>query len=111
MNVLRTVLPALFVTTGEHGVTNDGEEFGVAQLVQRQNVAGGISTVYTNESRCRRSPWRSQPMDTLIVWDPHVLHGVSPTRPVDPDEQAIRDTLLIGYDPRTTRASCESIAR
>jgi hypothetical protein len=50
-------------------------------------------------------------MDTLIVWDPHVLHGVSPTRPVDPDEQAIRDTLLIGYDPRTTRASCESIAR
>ena len=93
-------------TAGEQGEPtpegphHDGEEFGVIMLVQRQNVAGGISTVYTNKGEPVSSYTLSQPMDTLILWDPHVQHGVSPIRPVDPGEPAIRDTLLIGYDPR-----------
>ncbi len=82
------------------GPHHDGEEFGVIQLIQRRNVAGGISTVYTNEGEPLSSCTLREPMDTLILWDPHVQHGVSPITPVDPDEPAIRDTLLIGYDPR-----------
>ncbi len=50
-------------------------------------------------------------MDTLIVWVPSCPAWGFAHSPVDRNEQAIRDTLLIGYDPRTTRASCESIAR
>ena len=82
------------------GPHHDGEEFGVVQLVQRRNVAGGISTVYTNEGEPVWSCTLREPMDTLFLWDPHVQHGVSPIRPVNPDQPAIRDTLLIGYDPR-----------
>ncbi len=82
------------------GPHHDGEEFGVIQLVQRRNVAGGTSTVYSNDQEPVSSHTLDQPMDTLIVWDPHVMHGVSPLRPVDPDKPGIRDTLLIGYDPR-----------
>ena len=82
------------------GPHHDGEEFGVIQLVQRRNVVGGTSTVYSNDQEPVSSSTLYEPMDTLIVWDPHVMHGVSPLRPVDPDEPGIRDTLLIGYDPR-----------
>ena len=82
------------------GPHHDGEEFGVIQVVQRRNVAGGVSTVYTNDGEPVSSCTLREPMDTLIVWDPHVQHGVSPIHPVDPDQPALRDTLLIGYDPR-----------
>ncbi len=32
-----------------------------------------------------------------MIWDPHMMHGISPIHPKNPDKQAIRDTLLIGY--------------
>ena len=82
------------------GPHHDGEEFGVIQLVQRRNVAGGVTTVYSNEGKPISSSTLREPMDTLMLWDPHVMHGVSPIRPVNPDEPGIRDTLLIGFDPR-----------
>ena len=82
------------------GPHRDGEEFGVVQLVNRQNVAGGLTTVYSNDEEPLLSWTLREPLDTLLLWDPHVLHGVSPIRPVNPDEPGIRDTLLIGYDPR-----------
>ncbi len=82
------------------GPHHDGEEFGVIQMVQRRNVAGGISTVYTNEGEPISSCTLREPMDTMILWDPHVQHGVSPIHPMDPDQPAIRDTLLMGCDPR-----------
>jgi hypothetical protein len=80
------------------GPHHDGEEFGVIQLVQRQNVAGGITTVYSGEEPLSSCTLR-EPMDTLLLWDPRVMHGVSPISPLDPAEPGIRDTLLIGYDP------------
>ena len=82
------------------GLHHDGEEFGVIQLVKRQNVIGGASTVYSNDGEELLSCTLREPMDTLIIWDPHVMHAVSPICPLDPDQPAIRDTLLIGYDPR-----------
>ena len=81
------------------GPHHDGEEFGVIQLIQRRNVTGGISTVYTNEGEPILSSTLREPMDTMVLWDPHVQHGVSPIHPVDPNQPALRDTLLIGYDP------------
>ena len=81
------------------GPHHDGEEFGVIQLVQRRNVTGGTTTVYSGEQPLW-SCTLQEPMDTLLLWDPHVMHGVSPIRPLDPSEPGIRDTLLIGYDPQ-----------
>ena len=91
-------------TATEHGEPtpegphHDGEEFGVIQVIQRRNVVGGITTVYSGEEQVSSCTLR-EPMDTLLLWDPHVMHGVSPIRPLDPAEEGIRDTLLIGYDP------------
>ncbi|MCH7514047.1 MAG: 2OG-Fe dioxygenase family protein, partial [Bacteroidetes bacterium] len=41
-----------------------------------------------------------QPMDSIMVWDPHVMHGVTPIRPENPNEPAIRDVMVIGYNFR-----------
>ena len=81
------------------GPHHDGEEFGVIHLVNRTNVAGGITTVYSNQEPLSSCTLR-EPLDTLLLWDPQVMHGVSPIGAVNPDEPGIRDTLLIGYDPR-----------
>jgi hypothetical protein len=82
------------------GPHHDGEEFVAIHLVQRRNVTGGINRVYSNDQESVFSCTLLEPMDTLICWDPHVMHDVSPIRPVDSDKLAVRDTLLIGYDPR-----------
>ena len=82
------------------GPHHDGEEFGAVHLVRRRNVVGGISTVYTNDREPLASCTLREPMDTQILWDPHVMHGVSSIRPLNPERSGIRDVLLIGYTYR-----------
>ena len=87
------------------GIHHDENDFVCMHLANRQNTVGGINTVYDNNSRPLISCTLHQPMDSLIVWDPHVMHGVSPMRQLNLDEQAVRDMLLIGYshDPDLKR--------
>jgi len=80
------------------GVHHDGDEFNAIHLVQRQNVAGGVSCVYDNDQCPLQSFTLQESMDSLIVWDPHVMHSVSPIRPQALGQPAIRDTLIIGYN-------------
>ena len=82
------------------GPHHDGEEFGIIQLVNRRNVTGGVNVIYSNEQEPMSSFTLQDTMDTLFLWDPDVMHWVSPVYPVDPAEPGIRDTLLIGFDPR-----------
>ena len=81
------------------GVHHDGDEFNAVHLVQRQNVVGGISGVYDNDRCLLESLTLQESMDSLILWDPHVMHGVSPIRPKASGQPAIRDVLVIGYNP------------
>ena len=82
------------------GMHHDGDDFNVIHLVRRQNATGGINTVYDNDRNPLASSTLSQPMDSVLVWDPHVMHGVTPIRPKNPAESAIRDVLVIGYNHR-----------
>ncbi len=79
------------------GIHHDENDFVCIHLISRKNAIGGISTIYDNERNPLESCTLDQSMDSMIVWDPKVMHGVSPILPENPDEQAIRDTLLIGY--------------
>jgi len=67
-------------------------------LIGRQNAKSGANTVYDNDSNPLETCTLLQPMDSIIVWDPHVMHGVSPIKPENPSESAIRDVLVIGYN-------------
>jgi len=79
------------------GIHHDENDFVCIHLVSRKNAVGGISTIYDNDRNPLESCTLSQPMDSMILWDPRVMHGVSALLPENPRKQAIRDTLLIGY--------------
>ena len=87
------------------GIHHDENDFVCMHLANRKNAVGGVSTVYDNNRNPLESGTLHQPMDSMIVWDPQVMHGVSPIHPQNPSEQAVRDTLLIGYsyDPDIKR--------
>ena len=80
------------------GIHRDGEEFGAIHLFQRRNVAGGVNTVYDIDGQLLASLTLQDPLDSLILWDPHTLHAVSPIRPEVANKPAIRDTLIMGFD-------------
>ena len=79
------------------GVHHDENEFGSIHLVQYRNAIGGVSTAYDNEQNPLESRVLCKPMDSMMIWDPHMMHGISPIYPKSADREAIRDTLLIGY--------------
>ncbi|NOX92077.1 MAG: 2OG-Fe dioxygenase family protein [Gammaproteobacteria bacterium] len=79
------------------GIHHDENDFVCMHLISRKNAVGGVSTIYDNDRNPLESCTLSQSMDSMIVWDPQVMHGVSPILPENPGKQAIRDTLLIGY--------------
>ncbi len=79
------------------GIHHDENDFVCMHLIKRHNIVDGVNTIYDNNRNLLESFTLNEPMDSLIVWDPHVMHGVSTVRPQNPDEQAVRDMLLIGY--------------
>ena len=79
------------------GIHHDENEFGAMHLIERHNVIDGVSTIYDNAQIPLESLTLNEPMDSLIIWDPHVMHSVSPILPDNTDEKAFRDILLIGY--------------
>lgn len=87
------------------GIHHDGEDFVCIHLVCRRNVDGGLTTIHDTEGELLESCMLRQPMDSAILWDPHVMHGVTPIRPENPNEPGIRDVLLIGF------VSCPDLER
>lgn len=82
------------------GMHHDGDDFNAIHLIQRQNANGGVNSIYDNDRQLLASTTLSQTMDSVIVWDPHVMHGVTPIHPQNTAEAAIRDVLVIGYNHR-----------
>ena len=79
------------------GIHHDENEFGAMHLIERHNILDGVNTVYDNAKNPLESLTLNHPMDSLIIWDPHVMHSVSTVRPDNVSENAFRDMLLIGY--------------
>ncbi|MEK6221957.1 MAG: 2OG-Fe dioxygenase family protein [Chloroflexota bacterium] len=80
------------------GIHHDDDEFNVIHLMKRENAKGGKNGVYDNEKNLIASTTLEQFMDSVFVWDPHVMHGVSPIYPEDSTKPAIRDVMVIGYN-------------
>jgi hypothetical protein len=82
------------------GPHHDDDDFNAIHLVHRKNAGGGINTVYDNDLKPLMSDTLQHPLDSVIVWDPHVMHGVTPIHPVNLAEPAMRDVLVLGYNHR-----------
>jgi hypothetical protein len=79
------------------GIHQDGTDFLTLHLVRRQNIAGGETTIYD----LKRQPiWHGtlhETLDSLILEDPRIMHGVTPVLPADGQSLGIRDLLGVDF--------------
>jgi aspartate/methionine/tyrosine aminotransferase len=79
------------------GIHQDGTDFLTLHLVKRENVAGAQSTIYDLQRRPLRHFTMTEPLDSMILQDPRIMHGVTPVEPADGRTQARRDLLGIDF--------------
>jgi hypothetical protein len=79
------------------GIHQDGTDFLTLHLVRRRNVVGGESTVYDLERRPIASHTMKEPLDSFILEDPRIMHGVTPVRSADGLLPGTRDVLGIDF--------------
>jgi hypothetical protein len=78
------------------GIHQDGTDFLTLHLVRRHNVAGAESTIYDLQRRPIGCHTMREPLDSFILEDPRVLHGVTPVHSADGRTRGTRD--LLGLD-------------
>jgi hypothetical protein len=87
------------------GIHQDGTDFLTLHLVLRQNIEGGVTTIYELDHKPIRSCTLREPLDSLILEDPRIMHGVTPVYPADGKTVGTRDILGVDfiYSPRLQR--------
>ncbi|KAB8124413.1 hypothetical protein D3W54_09685 [Komagataeibacter medellinensis] len=79
------------------GLHRDGVDWVMVVMIRRENVMSGETTIHD----LQRSPvggfMLDQPLDTAVVNDNRVYHGVTAVRPLDPARPAYRDVLVVTF--------------
>ncbi|ENU94257.1 hypothetical protein F971_00154 [Acinetobacter vivianii] len=79
------------------GIHQDGHKFISMHLINRQNVNGGISSIYNSDKDKLSEITLKKPMDSLFLNDELLYHSVSPITPKS-DDTSYRDILVIDYN-------------
>jgi hypothetical protein len=79
------------------GIHQDGTDFLTLHLVRRRNVEGGESTIYDLDRRPIQKFTLRQPLDSMILDDPRILHGVTAVHSADGQTLGIRDLLGVDF--------------
>jgi hypothetical protein len=96
---------------GEHGrptpegMHRDGVDFVLVLLINRTNIASGMTSVHDLAGHARGDFTLTNPFDAAIVDDARVTHGVTPVEPLDQAEPGYRDVLVVTFRRDTTPAS------
>lgn len=77
------------------GVHRDGVDCVLVLLVERRNIESGTTTVHALDGTPLGSFTLEQPLDSALVDDTRVKHGVTAVRPLDPGKVAHRDVLVV----------------
>jgi hypothetical protein len=87
------------------GIHQDGTDFLTLHLVHRHNLVGGESTIYDLARKPIRHYTMRETLDSLILEDPRIMHGVTPVYPADGRTLGIRDLLGVDfiYSPHLQR--------
>jgi hypothetical protein len=92
-------------TPTPEGVHRDGVDFVFMMLVQRLNLQGGETRILDLSGQTLARFTLAEPMDTAIVNDTRVRHGVTPIQPLDPAQPAWRDMLVVTFASRPAAAA------
>jgi hypothetical protein len=79
------------------GIHQDGTDFLTLHLVRRQNILGGESTIYDLDRKPIQHYTLREPLDSMILEDPRIMHGVTPVHPADGRTLGIRDLLGVDF--------------
>lgn len=79
------------------GVHRDGVDYVLVLLIDRQNIASGTTTIHAPDRRELGSFTLTHPLDAALVDDARVFHGVTAVTPIDPDQPAHRDVLVVTF--------------
>ncbi len=82
------------------GSHRDGVDFVLVLLVDRHNIASGTTTIHAPDGRLLGDFTLTHPLDSALIDDPRVFHGVTPVLPLVPDEPAHRDVLVVTFRRR-----------
>lgn len=77
------------------GVHQDGVDWVLVMLVRRENVQSGRTDIFNAAGQSLGSFTLEAPMESVLVDDSHVFHGVTPIAPLDPARPAYRDVLVV----------------
>ena len=79
------------------GLHRDGVDYVLVLLVDRQNIASGVTTIHAAGGEMLGEFTLTTPFDAAIVDDRRVAHGVTPVEPIDPNGPAHRDVLVVTF--------------
>jgi hypothetical protein len=78
------------------GIHQDGTDYLTLHLIRRRNIIGGESTIFDLDRKPLRRYTMMETLDSLILEDPRIMHGVTPVYPADGRTMGTRD--LLGLD-------------
>jgi hypothetical protein len=79
------------------GLHRDGVDWVLVLLVARQNVASGVTTILDAARRPLGRFVLAAPLDSALVDDGRVFHGVTPVESIDAGRPAYRDVLVVTF--------------
>lgn len=79
------------------GVHRDGVDFVLVLLVNRRNIASGVTTIHALDGTPLGQFTLTAPFDAALVDDTRVAHGVTPVEPLDSTQPAYRDVLVVTF--------------
>jgi hypothetical protein len=82
------------------GSHRDGVDYVLVLLVNRTNIARGMTSVHDLAGTQLGEFTLTQPLDAALVDDARVLHGVTPVEPLDPATPGYRDVLVVTFRRR-----------
>ena len=79
------------------GMHRDGVDWVLVLMVRRENIESGETTIYDLAKRPLGSFTLTEPLDSALVDDSRVFHGVTAVEPLAPTRPAYRDVLVVTF--------------
>lgn len=82
------------------GLHRDGVDYVLVLLVDRKNIASGVTGIHALDGSPLGQFTLTEPLDSALVNDHRVAHGVTAVEPLDPALPAQRDVLVVTFRNR-----------
>jgi hypothetical protein len=77
------------------GMHRDGVDYVLVALIKRSNINSGTTKIHDLDGKEVGSFTLTHPLDSALVDDERVYHGVTPVVPVDESRPGFRDVLVV----------------